>query len=542
MGAARVRSIFAKSLADSRRSILLAAVGFGAMVLVSAWSVQVYYPTLASREVQLASVRQIQGFSPIYGPAIDVLHLGGLVSWNDSWLITLMFGLWSIVALSGTLVGEARSGSLDMLAALPVSRSRIAIEKIGAHLAALAIVAVAVATSAWLAGVLFATLPGDGIAFSDSLAEAATLALLGLAAGSIGFALAPLLGRSLAAGIAAASLFAAFFVTSYSSVVPTLAAIEQLSWLSWAQYNRPLAGSWAPGGLIAVSVLVLAMLSAGVIAFERRDLGSTIPVPRLELPGSRLLLGGPARLSHLLYRGRMLAAGLAVGVGMGAFGLAGKSIAADNAGDPGSDAFLHSLFGSIDLSTGQAMLQLAFAGLGCLVMCLVAATLVGAVASDERERRLDIVLSTPISRVRWMSATCAGVFGSIALFTLAAATVTAMGAAGGGQDGRDAFFGMWVGGLYAATLAGLGLGMLGLGRAGLAGPVTAALAVGFYAFDIFGSILRIPPELASLSLGHHLGLPMLGVYDLPGMLLMAALTVGGVVVGAWGMDGRDLSI
>jgi hypothetical protein len=39
MGEAGLRSIFAKSLADAWRSILLAAAGFGAIVLVSARSI-----------------------------------------------------------------------------------------------------------------------------------------------------------------------------------------------------------------------------------------------------------------------------------------------------------------------------------------------------------------------------------------------------------------------------------------------------------------------------------------------------------------------
>jgi ABC-type Na+ efflux pump permease subunit len=230
-----------------------------------------------------------------------------------------------------------------------------------------------------------------------------------------------------------------------------------------------------------------------------------------------------------------------VGLLMASFGLGGSSLAAVNTADPASQSFLHSVFGDVDLSSGQVMLQLGFAGLGYLVMCLVAATLVNGVAADERQRRLEVVLSTPLSRARWLLATGAGTYASLALFSLTVALLTALGAARGGEDGLQAFAGVWVGGLYAAALAGLGLAVLGSGRVELAGAVPAALAIGCYAFDVLGSIVRVPPQVAALSLSHHLGQPMIGVYDWPGIALFAALAVGGLAAGAWGLGHRDVS-
>ncbi len=59
--------------------------------------------------------------------------------------------LWSIFALSGTLAGEARRGSLDIVATSPFGKRRIASEKVAAHLTllvlAMAIMAVAMTVS-----------------------------------------------------------------------------------------------------------------------------------------------------------------------------------------------------------------------------------------------------------------------------------------------------------------------------------------------------------------------------------------------------------
>ncbi len=43
-----------------------------------------------------------------------------------------------------------------------------------------------------------------------------------------------------------------------------------------------------------------------------------------------------------------------------------------------------------------------------------------------------------------------------------------------------------------------------------------------------------------LSLIHHLGHPMTGSYDVPGLVLIGALAVGGLLLGAWGIGRRDI--
>ena len=56
-----------------------------------------------------------------------------------------------------------------------------------------------------------------------------------------------------------------------------------------------------------------------------------------------------------------------------------------------------------------------------------------------------------------------------------------------------------------------------------------------------GNALRLPAELGGLSVTHHLGQPMVGVYDWPGVLLLVVLAAGGLILGAWGLQRRDLS-
>ena len=71
--------------------------------------------------------------------------------------------------------------------------------------------------------------------------------------------------------------------------------------------------------------------------------------------------------------------------------------------------------------------------------------------------------------------------------------------------------------------------------------LTLRLALGFFLWDFIGSALRLPPEWLDLTLTRHLGRPMIGTYDWPGMLLLAIMAVGGLLVAAWGMRRRDVS-
>ena len=60
--------------------------------------------------------------------------MGGYVTWKYGALFALGTAFWSILALSGTLAGEAARGSLDIVATSPFGKRRIALEKLAAHL------------------------------------------------------------------------------------------------------------------------------------------------------------------------------------------------------------------------------------------------------------------------------------------------------------------------------------------------------------------------------------------------------------------------
>jgi ABC-2 type transport system permease protein len=534
-------SVFVKSLRDSRRAILIACLGLGFTVWSIGISTASNYPTLASRQQQLASLQASPAFGSLFGLPIGTDTLGGMVCWRDGMFAAILLALWSITALSGTLAAEARCGALEILASTPISRRRIAVEKVASHLAGVAIVVVATSAVTWATGALYAVLPGDSMSFWDALAYFAAIALLALLGGSIALALSPLLGRGASAGAAAAVFFVMYLAYAYGDLVPALGAIKGLSPFTWTARHQPLAGSWDVLPLLPLALLVLAFLVAGIVIFGRRDIGATERLPVLALPGRRFLLRGPARQVFLRSRTLALVWGLAMGGLFGLFAAGSQSLAVTATSDPGSQAFVKAVFGDTDWTSAKGLMQLAFVWLGYVAVAVAATTLVRELASDERERRLEMLLAAPVSRVRWLLSGGLGVFAAVALMSLTMAALIGLGVAASGQDPFGPFAGAWVAGLYAAALAGVALACLGLGGVELAPAIPASLGIGFFAFDTFGSLLGLPSAVTSLSLTHHLGRPMAGSYDWPGMAMLAALAVGGVALGAWSMSRRDVS-
>ena len=534
-------SVFGKTLRDSRWAVLATGLGAGLIVFATASQVALQFPTAQDRLTLVATSQELPAvFRGLLGDPINVDRLGGFLSWRITSFLPIIVGLWSILALSGTLAGEARRGSLDFLVTTPLSRVRLATEKAAAHLTGLVVATILLSVLTWLGGLVFARLPGDEISVVDSLSQFAGVTATALVPGALAFLLAPVLGRVPAAGIGVAALFAAYIVNSYASLVPILGQIRGLSWFGWTANHRPLAGASDPVSVVAVAGLGLGLIVAGIAVFTRRDIGSTVALPIRRIGESRLGLRGPAGRSFA----SRLPAALAWGAGIGAYGAviaASATVFAEQISKlPGIDRMIEQFYPGIDFTSSSGFLQLAFFGFGLLLLGLAATESVSGWTSDEREKRLDLILSAPISRFAWAMRSGAGVLAAIGVMTFIAAVLVAVGALADGSAPWAPFLGVLAAGLYSAAIAGVGIALAGLfsPTVGLAGA--AAIAVGSYLLDFIGGALRLPPVVLDLALSRHLGEPMLGRFDWPGLAICAVLAVGGVALGAWGLQRRDL--
>jgi ABC-2 type transport system permease protein len=534
-------SVFGKTFRDARFGVLVVAGLLCVMTLAGGMTMTTTYGTPAARlELAAMSGNMPPMLRGMYGNPINVDTLGGFVSWHYGPYFALLAGLWSILALSSTLAGEARRGSLDLALATARSKRSIALEKVAGHLAAVAVAMAVVALATWATGVLFAKMPGDPIAPGAAIGFAMGVGLKGLVAGSIAFALAPLFGRGAAAGIAGALMLGGYVINSYRTVVPAFDTLANTSWFSWTADHLPLAGQSDWAGIALTGVVCLVLLAVGVEAFMRRDVGVTISVPAPGLPRALLGVHGPLGRTF----GDLLPTALAWGIGLGVYGVlmsaASRSLLDALAASPAMADIFRNLIPGIDITTAAGFLQLAFADLGFVLVGLAAATFIAARSSDETSGRLELQLATPLTRVRWAAASGTAVWLAIALVTVLLATAVALGVASVGQDPLTPAIGTLVLALYGTALTGIGVGVGGLFRASLAMPTVLAVAIGTFLLDMLAPLLRLPDWVGQLALTTHLGEPMVGTWDAAGIVACLVLAIGGLAIGAWGMARRDV--
>jgi ABC-2 type transport system permease protein len=466
--------------------------------------------------------------------------MGGYVQYKYGTFFPIVLSLWSILALSSTLASEARRGSLEFVAAAPITRRRIALEKLSGHVLVIAIAATAVFVSTAIAGAVNGKLPGDEISVTAAFAYALQLGLMALAAGSLAFALSQFLGRGAGVAIAGGVMFGGWLLNGYQGAVPALAPFANLTWFGWTSNDLPLAGSYDWVSLIPVALATLLFLVIGVEAFARRDIGATSAVPTPGLPRALVGLGGPVGRSF----GNGLPTAVAWGLGLGVYGLVIAASATAFTGlvqtSPDVARMLEQVFPNTDILSVGGFLQLLFFQFGLILAGLAAATLVGAWASDETSGRLEMLLATPLARARWAIAGWVAILGQIVVFTAIAAAGIALGTAMIGEDVGQPIVGTFALGAFAAAFAGVGVAVAGVSRSSWAAPAVALLTIVTWFVDTIIPAFKLPDVVHQLALSAHYGLPMLGRWDVVGLAASAALAIGGVAIGMWGVARRDL--
>jgi hypothetical protein len=538
-------SVFAKTLRDSRLAVIIVCGLIASFLLSSGIAFGEAYTTVESRLELKALVNSLPpAMAGVYGNPFPqaIETLGGSIGWKTAASLGLMAALWSVLALSGTIASEVRRGSIEFVATTPLGKRRIALEKLGAHVTGMAIVVLVTTVCTYVAGT-FGTLPGDAISWTSSFGFGLWVGVVALASGSVAFALAPFVGRGASAAIAGAVLLFGYFANGYQEAAPAFAPFANLTWFGWTVHHQPLVSQFDWVSLVPAIVLTVVLMAIGVVGFASRDLGAVQRIPWPHLPSFALGLGGP--FSRSLGERLPLAVWWGIGIGLlgFVFGAAAPSFSATLAEmSPDTLAIFRTAFQDIDLLSGAgAFLQLAFITFGLILAGFATATLVRGWALDELEGRLEMLLSTPMSRAAWALRGGLGLYAAIALFTLVVMAGIGIGSlSAGGGDVATPIVGTLVLGLYALALAGIGIAFGGLVTTSFAGEIVALLVILTFVLDTLAPALQWPDWIQQLALTAHLGRPMVGIWDWAGMALLAAIAVGGLLLGTWGIVRRDV--
>lgn len=193
---------------------------------------------------------------------------------NSQYFANVLPALFLIFALNlaaWTIAGDEANGTLELLLANPVTRLRVAAERILALIILLAVLTgVAAATLALLA-------PGvgldRGVGPGGLIGATVATALLAFCFAALAFGVGAATGsRSLAVSVAATLAVAGFVVEGLAAQVAPLRPVRALSPWHWALGNSPLRHGldWQSGLLPVAASLILIALGAAI--FSRRDL------------------------------------------------------------------------------------------------------------------------------------------------------------------------------------------------------------------------------------------------------------------------------
>ena len=535
-------SIFGKTIRDSRLSFIIAAGMFGGLTLVMGAAVGQVFPTPEARKAlneivgsMPASMVNLFGNTTLIGDKLGTL--GGYVTWKYGAMFSLGMGLWSILALSGTLAGEAARGSLDFVAVSPFGKRRVALEKLAAHLTLVWLTMLIVAIGMTVSSNAFGEASmGDQIPFGDALGFSIWCGAIAMFFGGLAFALAPLLGKGGAAGISALAMLLLWAASGLQIGGPLIA----ISPFTWTTDHIPLIGLFNWPATLAVGAVGVVFLIIGLELFNRRDLGVTAGLSFPSLPAGVLGVRGPTARAF----GDQLPRALAWAIGLAIWGALLSSLAGPFADQIGKDPTLTDLFGKIfpglSFATPAGWLQL-YLELFLIAAGFAGATFVSKWASDESDGRLETVLATPLARIRWVLAGGIAAFLAVAVMTGGFAFGILLGAVASNVSAGTAVVGTLAMGLVAVAYVGIGFAIGGLWRTSIAAELTAVLVVVTYLIDLLAPPLKLPDWVHQLALTSHLGLPMAGQWDPVGVVACLVLAVGGVAVGAWGFARRDVA-
>lgn len=544
-------NVLTKAIRDGWIAMTVAAVVVGVFLL---FGMSVYRGIDLSLYTDLPEeIRQLMG----YADATDAAGLAyGAVY---SFMGALVLAGVAIAMGSSAIAGEERSGTMGLLLANPIGRSRVLVSKA----ASIVLLTGFGALILWGAGRLAPALVDLDLAGNEVGALVLHMCANALFYGFLALMIGGWTGNGTAASGAAAAVIAISYVAvGLLPLVEGLANVARV--FPWYYYDgsEPLSNGADWGHLVVLLGATALFAAVAVVGFNRRDLtersaGASLTDRLRSHPLTRTVverLEGSVRVSRISikttseYQGLLSVTALIVllfGVMMGPFYLLLDEELKDIT-DDFPDSIL-AIVGNADMSTAEGWYQAENFSLTLPIAVIVVATVIGsrALAGEEQRRTMGLLLANPISRSRVVTEkTVAMIVYAVVLGVVTFAS-TALGSLLGG-------LGMSMGNIAATslllTLLGLVFGSAALalgaatGRVRTAAYGTAGLALGFFLLNSFLPLNESLAGLARLSPFYYYltSDPLVNGMQWGHAGLLTALTAGLIALSVVLFERRDL--
>ncbi|HLY83312.1 MAG TPA: ABC transporter permease subunit [Acidimicrobiales bacterium] len=263
-----LRSVFAKTLRDQRRSLLVWAVALAALVALYV----AVYPSVKGDSSFAKLIDQMpKAYRALFttGNGADFTSPAGYLNTELlTFMGPLLVLLYAIGAGAGALAGEEDRRTLDLLLANPISRTRLVVEKFAALAAGVA----GLMTVLWLALLAEGQLAGMNVSAGNSAAALVHLGLLGTEYGAVALLAGSLTGHLGVARSAAALLAVlAYLLNGLAPLVGWLQPLRKAS--PFYQYigHDPLRTGLSGAALAITIASIAALVAAAIVTFTRRE-------------------------------------------------------------------------------------------------------------------------------------------------------------------------------------------------------------------------------------------------------------------------------
>jgi ABC-2 type transport system permease protein len=258
-----LKSLFAKTLYQKRKFMAGWFAGLTAMTILTLS----FFPAFKNGQLGKTFNSLSPALQKVVGNTDSFRTVGGYIGQQIfSLRIPLLVTVLSIVVLNGLTVGDERKGILETQLSLPISRSKLLMQKLLAG-----IVMIAIASIGIFVGILITLLfIHEHYSYVTVWREILGAVLVSLDFGLIAFMLGSALGkRNIAVGAASGIAFLSYLISSLVVTVPSLKGVEKLSLF---HYQTP-AIITVRDSLVLIAVGVV-LITVAFLLFQRRDIGS----------------------------------------------------------------------------------------------------------------------------------------------------------------------------------------------------------------------------------------------------------------------------
>lgn len=259
------RTVFTKSLFDQRRGLVGWGLGIAAM---TALFILMYPMIRGMPDLEQFLDQYPEAFGQLFNIEAITSGAGFLNAELFSLLAPALFIVYGVGRGARAVAGEEEVGTLEVLLATPVPRTRVLLEKALALVVGLAV----------LGAVLFLTivtvgpLVDLGIGLGYAAAASMSVTLLGIEFGLLSLAVGAATGRrTVAIGVAGVAAVASYMLFVLGALVDELEPWQVLSPFQHAIGTDPILTGISGGYVAAMVAVAVAVVVVSAPLLERRD-------------------------------------------------------------------------------------------------------------------------------------------------------------------------------------------------------------------------------------------------------------------------------